>query len=81
VIDFLGAFVPEEGQTFDLLEFDPALASGEFAEVLVADSLPAGLSLDASQLGTTGQVTVVPEPSSALLLACGALGLMRRRRA
>ena len=46
-----------------------------------AATAPAGASVAiSSNTGSSGLLTVVPEPSSALLGAVGALALLRRRR-
>ncbi len=83
LIDLIGAFAPAAGEVFDLFDFDPALADGTFSTIELADALPPGLTLDASQATTTGIVAIVPEPSAALLLllaAGGCLAGARRRR-
>ena len=43
-------------------------------------SLGTGLSWDTSRFATTGAIAVLPEPSRALLLLLGLLGLAFRRR-
>ena len=58
--------------------------SGQFASI--TSDLPAGFSWNTSQLYTTGDVTLTPEPSTLALLGVGAVGLVgygswwRRRR-
>jgi hypothetical protein len=51
----LGGYAPEEGSTFDLFDF--ASASGTFT--LDLPNLAAGLAWDASELMTTGELSVV----------------------
>jgi hypothetical protein len=81
VLDWLDGFTPQAGQSFDLLDFTPGQLAGGFDEIILADALPAGMSLDTSALLTTGKVIVVPEPGAATLLIAGLafLGLRRRR--
>ena len=66
-------FVPEAGDTFELLD---GSLSGAFSEV----NLPAlsnGLRWDTSNLDTNGSISVVPEPSTAVLACMGAIALVR----
>ncbi len=79
-VDLINGFQPLVGETFDL--FNGSM-SGEFGQV----NLPAlgnGLSWDTSSLNTSGQIIVVPEPSTLALLGVGAVGLLtlawRQRR-
>jgi len=65
------------GDVFDL--FDWGSASGTFDSVSLP-TLGDGLTWDQIQLYTNGTITVVPEPSSALLGGLGMLALLRRRR-
>jgi probable HAF family extracellular repeat protein len=75
-------FVPQAGQSFDLLDWGSA--SGSFDSIDASGLLlPAGLGLDTSHLALDGSISVVsvPEPSTwALLLAGVALGGWVRRR-
>jgi fibronectin-binding autotransporter adhesin len=71
-----GALV--SGDTFDL--FNWTNSSGSFSSVNLP-SLDPGLTWDHSALYTSGTITVIPEPSAALLGGLGLLALLRRRRA
>jgi T5SS/PEP-CTERM-associated repeat protein len=77
-VELLYGFQPQAGQTFDILNFDPASLSGEFAAIDLPD-LGGGLAWDTSNLYTTGSIGVVPEPATLALAALGACGLLRRR--
>lgn len=79
-VELLNGFHPHAGQTFDILNFDPANLSGEFAAISLPD-LGGGLAWDTSSLYTTGSIGVVPEPATLALVALGACGLLRRRAA
>ena len=73
-----GGFAPHFGDTFDLFD------AGNFAGSFDAISLPAlggDLTWDDSQLASTGQLRVVPEPGIGALLtsALALLGLRRSR--
>jgi len=67
------------GDTFQVFDWTGVNPSGRFA---ITNDLPAGYSWDTSQLYTTGDVTLVPEPSAIVLLVAGTAGLAgyRRRR-
>jgi autotransporter-associated beta strand protein len=66
------------GDVFNL--FDWSSASGTFDSVSLP-SLTGDLTWDQSQLYTSGTITVIPEPSAALLGGLGLLVLLRRKRA
>ena len=66
------------GDTFNLFDWGTT-ASGTFSTVSLP-GLTDGLTWDQSQLYTNGTITVVPEPSAALLGGLGMLALLRRRR-
>ena len=79
-VDLLYGFQPHAGQTFDILNFDPANLSGEFAALDLPD-LGGGLAWDTSNLYTTGAIGVVPEPATLALVSMGlAASLLRGRR-
>ena len=70
------------GDTWQLFDWTGVTPSGSFANIVSA--LPAGYAWNTSALYTLGDVTLVPEPSTFVLLAAGAIGLLgyawRRRR-
>jgi T5SS/PEP-CTERM-associated repeat protein len=77
-IVLLNDFAPVYGTSFDLFNWDGGV-SGNFG----ATNLPTlgnGLYWDASNLYTTGTVTVVPEPASFMLVGMGGLGVWLVRR-
>ncbi len=59
------------GTTFDLFDWDGAVRSGEFEIVPQA-----GTVWDTTKLYTTGEVTLVPEPSTVMLLGIAAVLLL-----
>jgi autotransporter-associated beta strand protein len=81
-VELIDGFTPAAGESFQLFNGN---MSGTFSQV----SLPAlsnGLSWDRSHLYSTGEISVVPEPSTLALLGVGAVTLaactwQRRRRA
>jgi len=78
-VELLGGFQPQAGQTFDILDFDPGNLSGRFSAFDLPD-LGGGLSWDTSSLYTTGTITVIPEPTTLVLLALGQAALLARRK-
>ena len=89
------AFVPAIGQVFNLMDwasvttnftgftFNSGFLTGngdEGADLDLPDISASGLFWDFSRFTTSGNIVVVPEPSRALLLMLGMLGLLARRR-
>ncbi len=80
-LDFwLSQLTPELGLTFDLFDWDGANVTGSFDAVETNMGLETGLWWDTSQLYTTGEVTLVPEPATMSLLALGGVAMLKRRR-
>jgi len=82
-IVFLDSFAVTNGATFDLFNWDGGV-SGAFSAISTA-ALSGGQYWDTSELYTTGQLSVVPEPGSIGLLGLGSGILIfarhhRRRR-
>ena len=77
-VSLYGGFAPHFGDTFDL--FDAGAVAGGFDTVNLPD-LAGDLEWDATNLQSTGQLRVVPEPGIAGLLtsALALLGLRRLR--
>lgn len=75
-VSLLDGFDPQVGDRFDLL--DASAISGGFADV-VLPALSAGLSWDDSALYSIGSLSIVPEPSSTVLMGLGAVMLLFRR--
>jgi autotransporter-associated beta strand protein len=77
-----GAFTPVNGQVFNLMDWAGLI--GTFNPSTTDLTLPdlSGLSLswDTSAFASHGVIVSVPEPSRAILLLLGLLGLMLRRR-
>ncbi|MDZ4402047.1 autotransporter-associated beta strand repeat-containing protein [Prosthecobacter sp.] len=77
----LGGYVPQYGDIFDLLDWT---AAGDITGATTFDftaiTLGAGLGFNTDLFASNGIVVVVPEPSRALFLLLGLLGLMLRRR-
>ncbi len=74
----LGGFSATNGASFDLFNWDGGV-SGEFSAIST-DALAAGQSWDTSELYTTGQLSVIPEPGSIGLLGLGSGILLFTRR-
>ena len=77
-VELIYGFRPQAGQTFDILNFDPAALSGEFDAIDLPD-LGGGLSWDTSNLYATGAIGVVPEPATLALVGLGLLAVIRRK--
>jgi T5SS/PEP-CTERM-associated repeat protein len=80
ILDFIGGFLPEEGQTFDLFDFPSAAATGSFSRVVVADALPPNRTLNLNNLLITGEISVLPEPDCAFLGLLGFTLIATQRR-
>lgn len=72
-------YTASSGDSFDIADFAEFTDSGYSFDFSNA-SLDSGLSWDTSSFATDGTITVVPEPSSVILLGLGSLGLIVRRR-
>lgn len=77
-LQLVDGYVPDAGDSF-LLFTEGGFASGNFTQVLT--NLGGDLTWDTSQLGSTGRITAVPEPSTWALLGLGlvAMGAFHRR--
>jgi autotransporter-associated beta strand protein len=76
-----GAFTPVNGQVFNLMDW--AGLTGTFnptTDLTLPDLSNLSLSWDTSAFASHGVIVSVPEPSRAILLLLGLLGLMLRRR-
>ena len=80
-VSLINGFNPSSGDSFHLFDFTSATStSGVFAAVSLP-SLGGGLSWDSSQLLVTGDLSVVPEPSTLALVIGGCfLGVLVNRR-
>jgi len=80
-VQLIDGFVPKAGDTFDLLDW--AKLVGQFDAVHLP-TLPNGLVWNATSLYTTGEIGVVPEPGTLVLLVTAGLVALsyawRRRR-
>ena len=74
----IGGFAPESGDRFNLFDYNSATLSGNFTAINLPTLAP-GLAWDTSNFRTTGELLVVPEPTTAMLLGIGLLGTLRRR--
>ncbi len=74
----LGDFAPTNGAVFNLFDWEGG-ANGTFSAIST-DALTTGQSWDATNLYTTGQLSVVPEPGSIGLLGLGSGILLFSRR-
>ncbi len=75
-VQLLNNFAPQLGDTFDLLDF--ASITGSFNAINLP-SLAGGLSFDTTSLLTTGSISVVPEPTTAMLVTFLSLIALQRR--
>jgi autotransporter-associated beta strand protein len=81
-VQYFGGFNPAVGNSFDLFDFSSADTSGfTLSTDLVLPALDPGLTWDTSAFFSAGALSVVPEPSTALLGGLAGLALLRRRRA
>ncbi len=78
-VALIEGFVPQAGERFDILNFDPALLAGAF-DAVELPTLPSGLAWDRSSLYTQGVVAVVPEPATLALLGLGLAAWLRQKR-
>ena len=76
---FLGSFMPEEGDTFVILEADGGIV-GTFDSVFDPGGNGWSLNYQATQVVLQFDQTVVPEPGTHLLVGLGILFLAGRRR-
>lgn len=85
VVTLVNGFSPQNGDSFDLFDFNTVDATGfNVVQDLQLPVLDAGLFWNTSDFVQNGVLVVVPEPSALVALASGAtllIGLRRRRRA
>ena len=80
-VSLLGGYSPSYGDVFDLMDWAFAgNITGTPAFDFSAITLNAGLAFNTDLFASNGMIVVVPEPSRALLLLLGLLGLVMRRR-
>ena len=81
IVELIDAFMPSQSDTFQIFDFS-ALTSGDTGQfnTLTLPSLSDALSWDSSDLYTSGTLSVIPEPASALLTGISLIGLLRLRR-
>lgn len=81
-VALLGGYSPVYGDVFDILDwgFSGAMTSTPSAFDFGGITLGSGLAFNTDLFASNGIVVVVPEPSRALFLMLGLLGLMLRRR-
>ena len=80
-VSLLGGYSPSYGDVFDLMDWAFAVnITGTPAFDFSAITLNAGLAFNTDLFASNGMIVVVPEPSRALLLLLGLLGLVMRRR-
>jgi hypothetical protein len=71
-VSLASGFTPSAGQSFDLIR---GTTTGSFSQITLPP-LNNGLSWNTSNLYTTGTISVVPEPSTLVLLVFGAIALL-----
>jgi len=76
-VELGGGFVPQYGDSFDLIDWNTA--SGSF-DTTVLPTLTGALSWDTSELYTTGTIRAVPEPAVAVFIALGGMILIGAKR-
>jgi len=76
-IQLLDGFAPTLGDRFNLFDFNEV--NGSFSNIYLP-TLGSGLSFDTTSLLTTGFISVVPEPTTAMLLSLSGLLWIRRCR-
>lgn len=76
---FLNGYVPSYGDIFDLLDWS---ATGPISGTPTFDlpTLSGGLAFNTDLFASRGLIVVVPEPSKAVMMLLGLLGLLMRRR-
>jgi hypothetical protein len=76
---FLNSYIPSYGDIFDLMDWTFA---GPVSGTPTFDlpTLSGGLAFNTDLFATSGLIVVVPEPSKAVLMLLGLLGLLGRRR-
>ncbi|GAA5120035.1 autotransporter-associated beta strand repeat-containing protein [Luteolibacter yonseiensis] len=79
LINILLSYSPLAGDSFDLANFG-SFTGDSTPQFSFSQPLGGGLTWDTSQFTTTGVLTVIPEPSTALLGAAAGFMLLRRRR-
>jgi autotransporter-associated beta strand protein len=80
-ITLTNGFMPAANDMFDLFDAATVDATGfDVSTDLILPALDGGLTWDTSGFTTSGQLGVIPEPSTALLGGLGLLALLRRRR-
>lgn len=77
VVSVEDGYVPQLGDEFAVFTF--ASSAGEFSEIITPE-LANGLAFDATTLYETGNLAIVPEPGSVLMLLFGVSGLVMLRR-
>jgi autotransporter-associated beta strand protein len=76
---FLNGYVPSYGDIFDLMDWTTA-APVSGTPTFDLPTLSGGLAFNTDLFATNGLIVVVPEPSRAVLMLLGLLGLLMRRR-